>query len=180
MSEPPAIPPEFARVLETRAGRLRARRAVELEEADQLFTAELALGDELFAFRLEALRGVVPLSRVTPVPLSPPGVIGVARFQGQLLTALSLPALLGGRAWASDPTVLLIAEVRAGGALVGFDCERVPRPSSLPRAGVEAARSARGAASGVLEVQLPGGQAVQLIEFEALLARFQGGASHGG
>ena len=121
---------------------------------------------------------MVPLSRVTPVPLSPPGVIGVVRFQGQLLTALSLPGLLTGCAWTGDPTVLLIAEARAG-ELIGFDCEKVPRPGSLPRALVESARQRAGAAAAVVEVPLPGGVSVHLVDFEALLARLQGGANGG-
>lgn len=178
MSEPVVMPPEFVRVLEARAARLRVRRAAELAEGDQILTAEFSIGDELFAFHLEALRSVVPLSRVTPVPLSPPGVIGVVRFQGQLLTALSLPGLLSGCAWTSDPSVLLIAEASAG-QLIGFDCEKVPRPGTLPRALVEVARQGAGATAAVVEVPLPGGVSVRLVDFEALLARFHGGANGG-
>ncbi|MFZ5441102.1 MAG: chemotaxis protein CheW [Myxococcota bacterium] len=163
-----ALPPEVVKVLEERAERLRAHGKVE-EETELVLTAEFAVGDELFAFPLERLRGVVPLSRVTRVPLSAPEILGVVRFHGQLVTSMSLPALLGGRAWTADPSVLLVAEPTPG-VLVGIDCEQVPRPGALARRLVEDARSAAGEAPW-LEVQLGGGRQLNLLVLERLLAR---------
>ena len=75
------------------------------------------------ALPLESLRAAVPLRMVTPVPLSPPHVIGILRFQGQILTAMSLSSLLGGRGWREDPAVLLVVDPGMGGRLLALDCQ---------------------------------------------------------
>ena len=76
---------------------------------------------------LESLRAALPLRLVTPVPLSQPHVIGVLRYQGQVLAALSLASLLGGHGWRQDPAVLLVVD-RGDGELCALDCEAIPRP----------------------------------------------------
>src|SRR5207253_4573879 len=93
-------------LLERRAARLREKpRAA--EEESVLWAAEFPVGEDSYALPLESLRAAVPLKMVTSVPLSPPHVIGILRFQGQIVTALSLASLLGGRGWREDPAVLL-------------------------------------------------------------------------
>jgi chemotaxis signal transduction protein len=154
-------------LLARRAERLKQREDRGEEEAT-LWVAEFPLGEERFALPLEALRAALPLRMVTPVPLSAAGVVGVLRFQGQVIAALSLASLLGARGWRHDPAVLLVLE-RGGGELVALDCEQIPRPVALPVRDVEAAR---GRQSGVvLEVAAGEGRLVQLIDLERLLAQ---------
>jgi chemotaxis signal transduction protein len=119
-----------------------ARRAEKLctalpplaEEERVLLAAAISFGDLTFAFALSALRGVLPLRMVTPVPLAWPVVIGVTRFQGQLITVLSLASLLGG-AWKTDPSNILVLK-RGDGALA-VDCAEIPRMVALPSKGIE-------------------------------------------
>ena len=98
------------------------------------------MGEDNYAIPLDLLRAAVPLRMVTPVPLSPPHVIGILRFQGQIVTALSLASLLGGRGWREDPAVLLVVDPGFG-RLVAVDCERIPKPVGLPLKQVEDARA---------------------------------------
>src|SRR3954468_7268056 len=134
--------PELEQLLARRAERIR-RKPVDGGDENLLWVAEFPVGEETYAVALDTLRAAVPLRMVTPVPLSPPHVIGILRFQGQIVTALSLASLLGGRGWREDPAVLLVVDPGFG-RLVALDCERIPKPSGLPHALVEEARAIDG------------------------------------
>src|SRR5262245_33798576 len=142
---------EVRDLLEERAKRLRGLDQSEANREEAvLLVAEFPLGEERYALPLEALRAALPLRMVTPVPLSAPHVIGVLRFQGQVLAALSLASLLGGHGWRQDPAVLLVVD-RGDGELCAVDCEAIPRPIGVPVGAVEAARTrAEGAIIDVL------------------------------
>src|SRR5712692_6380712 len=156
---PEEITQEERELLERRAARLRDKpRAT--EEESVLWAAEFPVGEDSYALPLESLRAAVPLKMVTAVPLSPPHVIGILRFQGQILTALSLASLLGGRGWREDPAVLLVVDPGFG-RLVALDCERIPKPVGLPHALVEEARGRSGGA--IVEITLPGMKQVTLL-----------------
>lgn len=157
---------EALELLARRAERLKARGDKGQEEAT-LWVAEFPLGEERFALPLEALRAALPLRMVTPVPLSHAHVVGILRFQGQVITALSLASLLGARGWRQDPAVLLVVE--RGGELVALDCEQIPRPVQLAVRDVEAARGRQ--VGDVLEVPAGKDKLVQLIDLERLLSR---------
>jgi purine-binding chemotaxis protein CheW len=165
---PEAITEQQLELLERRAARLREKLAANTDEA-VLWVAEFPIGDESYALPLEGLRAAVPLKMVTPVPLSPPHVIGILRFQGQVLTAMSLASLLGGRGWREDPAVLLVVDPGMGGRLVAVDCERIPKPVPLPLSLVEAARAR--ATGSVADVTLPGMQQINLVDLRRLLDR---------
>lgn len=165
--EAPAFAAELNQLLERRAERVREKPR-DLEEEDLLWVAEFPVGEETYAISLDALRAAVPLKMVTAVPLSPPHVIGILRFQGQILTALSLASLLGGRGWREDPAVLLVVDPGFG-RLVALDCERIPKPVGIPHALVEEARAR--SLGPVTEVTLPGVRQLSLLELPRLMDR---------
>jgi purine-binding chemotaxis protein CheW len=165
---------EVRQLLDRRASRLRERSESTVEDSVRM-VAEFPLGEERYALPLESLRAALPLRMVTPVPLSAPHVIGVLRFQGQVLAALSLASMLGGHGWRQDPAVLLVVE-RGDGELCALDCESIPRPIALPVGAVEAARTR--AEGPVLEV-FTGEQLIHLIDPTRLFARAGTGARHG-
>src|SRR2546426_11888895 len=99
---PDDVTQEDRELLERRAARLREKPR-ESEEESVLWAAEFPVGEDSYALPLDTLRAAVPLKMVTPVPLSPPHVIGILRFQGQTPPPLSLPPLLGGPACPRDP-----------------------------------------------------------------------------
>jgi chemotaxis signal transduction protein len=162
--------PEIEELLVRRAERIR-QKPVETDEENVLWVAEFPIGEETCALPLETLRAAVPLKMVTAVPLSPPHVIGILRFQGQIVTALSLASLLGGRGWREDPAVLLVVDPGFG-RLMALDCERIPKPTGLPHALVEEARArSTGPTS---EITLPGARQVLLLDLMRLMDRRHG------
>ena len=162
---PEGLAPDLRDLLERRAARLRAPAPAEEEQV--FWVAEFPLGEERWALPLSVLRAAVPLRMVTPVPLSPPHLVGILRFQGQIISALSLSALLGGHGWREDPAVLLVIDAGLG-RLVALDCETIPKPVALPHSVVQEALSrARGA---VCEIGLPGAATLRLLDVAALIA----------
>ena len=159
-------------VLERRAERLRAPPQA-ANDGPVEWVAEFPVGEERFALSLSVLRAVVPLRRVTPVPLSRPHVIGILRFQGQVITALSMASLLGVRGWRHDPAVLLVVDP-GWNRLVALDCEDVPRPIGLMQAEIEAAGVRAGRP--IHEV-IHDGQLVNLVDLARLLDRRTGARS---
>jgi len=151
-------------LLARRSERLRAPLPVDSELRAE-WVAELAIGEDRYAIALSALRAVVPLRLVTPVPLSRPHVIGLLRFGGQIITALSLASLLGIRGWAQDPAVLIVVDPGFGG-LVALDCEDVPRPIAVPARPLEEARGRGKLADLVYE-----GRLLRVIDLARLLDR---------
>jgi purine-binding chemotaxis protein CheW len=171
-----ALSAEAFEVLNRRAERLRSKKVEEESEDSTLWIAEFVIGEEPFGIPLSALRAAVPLRMVTPVPLSAPHVIGVLRFQDQMISALSLSSLLGGRGWRQDPQVLLVVDP-GWGHLTALDCEQIPKPAALPLAAVEAARAAKGGP--VLEVTTKDMRQVNLIDLTKLLDRRAAEVRHG-
>ena len=159
--------PELSDLLVRRAERAR-QKPTGAEEDNVFWVAEFPVGEETYAVSLDVLRAAVPLKMVTAVPLSPPHVIGILRFQGQIVTALSLASLLGGRGWREDPAVLLVVDPGFG-HLVALDCERIPKPTAVPQAVVEQARARSTGA--VCELTLPGMRQVQLLDLLRLMDR---------
>jgi len=174
----PGLLQEELELLQRRADRVRTRKASSDEES-LMMVAEFPVGEELYALPLDRLRAAVPLKMVTPVPLSPPHVIGILRFQGQIITALSLLSLLGGRGWREDPAVLLVVDPGLpglhgmSGRLVALDCERIPKPNGYPHALVAAARAR--STSPIIEVTLPSMQQVSLLDLARLMERRKSG-----
>ncbi|HUJ24551.1 MAG TPA: chemotaxis protein CheW [Myxococcales bacterium] len=166
LREPAPFAPELNALLERRAARVREKPREQEEEF--LWVAEFPVGEETYAIPLEALRAAVPLKMVTPVPLSAPHVIGILRFQGQIITALSLASLLGGRGWREDPAVLLVVDPGFG-KLLALDCERIPKPTGLPHPLVEEARAR--ATGAIVEITLPGARQVLLLDLAQLMDR---------
>jgi chemotaxis signal transduction protein len=161
------LDPALSELLLKRAERVR-RKPAEAEDDNLLWVAEFPVGEETYALPIAALRAAVPLRMVTPVPLSPPHVIGILRFQGQIVTALSLASLLGGRGWREDPAVLLVVDPGFA-RLVAVDCERIPKATGLPHAQVEEARARSTGA--LCEITLPGARQVNLIDLARLMDR---------
>jgi chemotaxis signal transduction protein len=159
--------PEEDDLLRRRAARLAQPRPTAGGEDDDLLTvAQFSVGDALYALPLTDLWAALALRDVTPVPLAPAHVIGVLRWQGRVVTALSLASLLGIRGWHRDPAVLLI--VTSGRGLVALDSEAIPRLAALSRSRIEMSRARRQGA--VLEVATAGGEMVNLLDVGQALA----------
>lgn len=168
-----ALTAEDALLLSMRADRLRALPTAQEAESPS-WAAEFPIGQETFALPLESLRGCLPLRLVTPLPLAPPHVLGVVRFQGEIVTAFSLTMLLGARGWGSDPFVLVVVKLSSG-QLVALDCEQIPVQVEIPRSEVEGQALPPGDLS--TPVVVAGPRVLHLIDVERLTRRIQEGAS---
>jgi chemotaxis signal transduction protein len=153
------------RVLEHRAHVLQSQPA---EEKDQAWVAQFELGGRRYALPLECLRATLPLRAVTFIPLSDAHVLGILRFQGQIISALSLASLLGNPGWRVDPTVLVVVDL-GWGTPVALDCEQVPKVVAVSK---ESLALAQAPGSGLLtHLELSEGQPVELIDPRHLLDR---------
>jgi purine-binding chemotaxis protein CheW len=157
---------EINAILEMRAARLR-RAPTGSDEETVFWIAEFPLADERFAVPLDRLRAAVPLKMVRAVPLSPPHVIGVLRFQGVLISALSLASMVGVKGWRRDPAVLLVVELDHG-HLIAIDCEAIPKPVALPTGQVEEARARAGEKS-LIEITTRELETINLIDLGRML-----------
>jgi chemotaxis signal transduction protein len=153
-----------AEILQKRALRLRRPLSDGEEEAVHWF-AEFPVGDLIHALPLSSLCGAVPLKSVTPVPLSAPHVLGILRFGGQIISAMSLSALLGGRGWKVDPAVLLVVDPGFGQP-IALDCEQIPRAVALPPSAISVPSG-----NAWTEIATPDGRLLRVIDLKVLLNR---------
>ena len=172
-SEESSCSPAERASLELRAERLRQKTAASAEaEAEAVYwVGEFPMGDERYAIPIGQLKAVIPLKSVTSVPLGPRHVIGILRFQDQIILAMSLASLLGNRACRRDPTVLLVVDAGRG-ELVALDCEQVPRATAMPVRLLQQVRERQSGALG--EIHTPDGQVVSLIDLGRLLGSVEG------
>lgn len=163
---------EVEAILRQRAERMRRRRVVEAEideaaAADRFWVARIRVAGEAYALPLEQVRAAMPLRMVSPVPLAPSYVLGILRFRGEPVVAMSLVSLLGVRGWQVDPAVLIVVETAV--RRLALDCEEVPQAAAIPLAAVEEARrTSIGAPILPLEPQ-PGTKLFLIDDLEALI-----------
>ncbi len=79
-----------------------------------------SLGREYFAIPLEALAEIFRFSEITPLPMSPPYLVGVINFHGNLASVLSLGKILG-QEKTPDEGLLLILTPEHGGVALHVD-----------------------------------------------------------
>jgi chemotaxis signal transduction protein len=160
-----SLPEEDRALLELRATRLRPVPQVERDES-VVWVAVFQAGGAPYALPLEGVRAAMPAEAISPVPLSPPEVVGILRYERRVIVAFSLAALLRADGWTQDPAYLLVVDVGRADP-VGLDCEQIPVATALPRRLVEAAV----AAGPVRKVDLPDGLSLSLLDLPALLDR---------
>jgi purine-binding chemotaxis protein CheW len=90
--------PSAAEIMQTLAERARklarpAERARSVAEASSFLVFTLA--DERFAIEVGLAQEVFPLRDLTPVPRTPPTILGVVNHRGQILTIIDLRQLFG-------------------------------------------------------------------------------------
>jgi len=164
-------PADVDEVLLRRADRIRQKRAQRDDDEDttgagSFWVAMIKVVGETYALPLGHVRAAMPLRMVSPVPLAPSFVLGILRFRGEPVVAMSMVSLLGVRGWRVDPAVLIVVET--GRRRIALDCEEVPRAASIPRAAVEEARAlAPGAA--VVSVPWRDGTLLLVDDLEGLV-----------
>lgn len=81
---------ETQRILKERAERLsRAARPAAAAE-DDIEIVEFVLAQERYGFETRLVRDVHPLDQLTPVPCTPPFVLGIVSLRGEILSVIDI------------------------------------------------------------------------------------------
>lgn len=84
-----------AEILRARSKALAKQQDNTTINDETIEVAEFLLGTESYAFELDHLREVCPLSEVTYIPCSPAFVAGVINLRGQIITLIDIHSFLG-------------------------------------------------------------------------------------
>jgi purine-binding chemotaxis protein CheW len=112
-----------------------------VDEADGFVTARLA--GHWFALPISAVYEVFLLTRITEIPQSPPGIIGVLNLRGRIVTAMDTRQILGFPRAKEPPTIAIgierggelfgLAVDEMGDVLTSVPSEREAAPANLDR-----------------------------------------------
>ncbi len=83
-------PGETREILKARARALAQEPKPEQEAADALEVIEFVLAQEKYAFESAYVREICPLHELTPLPCTPPFVLGIVNVRGQILSVIDL------------------------------------------------------------------------------------------
>jgi len=128
------------RLLEQRARDLALPMGREQEAADDLAMVTFSLGRERYGVELPHLKEVQPLAGLnwTPVPGTPPFIVGVVNLRGRLYSVMNLARFLGAGAGevSEQAHVLLVSGGRLPGGEImelGLLSDDLPRIHHMPR-----------------------------------------------
>jgi purine-binding chemotaxis protein CheW len=88
---------EISALLQRRAEQL-AKAPVATDASDEVEVLACRMGDERYAVETRHLRAVQWVSAITPVPCTPPFVVGIVSVRGEIVTLLDLSTMVGLRA----------------------------------------------------------------------------------
>ncbi|TAK42463.1 MAG: purine-binding chemotaxis protein CheW [Betaproteobacteria bacterium] len=83
-------PEETKRILQARARALAREPQPELEAADSIEVIEFVVAQEKYAFESTHVREIYPLHELTPLPCTPPFVLGIVNVRGQILSVIDI------------------------------------------------------------------------------------------
>jgi purine-binding chemotaxis protein CheW len=121
-TEPP--PAEVQRILGERAKVLARVLEQDPTPTEVLDLLVFSLGEERYGIELDHVLEVIPFRGLTPVPCTPPVVLGVANHRGQILPVMDLRQILelAGKGATNDGRIVA---VQAGGMTFGIFAETV-------------------------------------------------------
>jgi purine-binding chemotaxis protein CheW len=111
-------------LLKQRAEQL-AKQATTPESGDELEVLVCRLGSERYAIETRTLRAVQWASGITPVPCTPPYVVGIVSVRGEIVTLLDLATMLGLAAAPAEATTCPVLLVGLPGLRCGLVVDEV-------------------------------------------------------
>jgi len=145
--------PGTNQALVERAERLRAEQRATQRRSELLTLVTFRLGGDIYALPADQVRGVITKQPIVPIPSTPPHLLGVTHFRGEILPVFDLKVLLELTQSPGDPEYLIIARPGADSAALGCDscpdivqllADEIKAPGST--LGPQAARYLRGTA----------------------------------
>ena len=88
-------PEEQKRILKARALVLARAAGETAARAGDLEVLEFTLADETYGIEMRFVRETCPLRELTPVPCTPPFVLGIINLRGQILSVIDLKKFFG-------------------------------------------------------------------------------------
>jgi purine-binding chemotaxis protein CheW len=135
-------------LLKRRAEQL-ARQPHADELGDDVEALVCRLGTERYAIDTGSLRAVRWASGVTPVPCTPPYVLGIVSVRGEIVTLLDLGTMLGLTAVPSDATTHAVLLLGLPGLRAGLIVDEILGVERLKLASLQPALSGREFVRGV-------------------------------
>lgn len=126
------LPPDIRRVLRERALALSHAPAVAEGEEARLESVEFVLANERYAIETSHLGGVHPLRDLTPLPCTPPFLMGIINERGRVLAVIDLKKFFELPERGIDDLHIVLV-VRAEGMELGILADHVVGVRSLPR-----------------------------------------------
>ncbi len=81
---------ETRRILKSRAQALSRRTGPTEASGERLEVVEFVLAQECYAVESQHVRDVYPLEQLTPVPCTPPFVLGIVNLRGEILSLIDI------------------------------------------------------------------------------------------
>jgi purine-binding chemotaxis protein CheW len=134
--------PGTNQALVERAERLRAESRATEHDPEVLALVIFRLGSEIYALPADQVRGVVAKQPIVPIPSTPPHLLGVTHFRGEILPVFDLKVLFGLAATPGAPEYLIIARPGADSAALG--CDSCPDIVQVPADEIKAPGSTLG------------------------------------
>lgn len=159
MSQPP-IQGEWEALARAAGGRRAARPAPEAER--QLLAFQLAGGR--YALPVERVREIARLRPITPVPRTPPAVLGVVSLRGEIVQVIDLRRRLG---MAAEPAAAgrIVVVYAPDAGVAGLRVDRVTEVMRVPETALRPASE-----PGAVEALCARGESfVSLIDLERVL-----------
>jgi purine-binding chemotaxis protein CheW len=159
-------PEEVKRILKERAQALARPLEAAPNPTEVLELLVFALGGERYGIETAHVLEVVPLRELTPVPSTPPFVLGVVNHRGRILPVLDLRRLLDLAGQEVTEGSRVVA-VRAGGMTFGIFADAV---TGVVRVRTHEAASPPGTLTGNRPAFIRGvtGEMVAVLDLEAL------------
>ena len=103
---------------------------------DEVELLTFTLGEERYAIEIGDIAEIVGAQTATRIPNADSGIVGVISVRGSIVTLVDVRSRLRqpARAPSKDSRVIVI---RKEGGLIGFEVDRVLRPSKIERATIE-------------------------------------------
>lgn len=123
-------------ILRQRAKSLAGQRIQKQENGSELDLIEFALAPERYAIESRYVREICPFKELTPLPCTPPFILGIVNIRGRILPVLDLKRLFGLPAKGITDLHRIIV-VQGHGLELGLLADVIVALRSVPEAGLQ-------------------------------------------
>ncbi|MBT4485486.1 MAG: purine-binding chemotaxis protein CheW [Candidatus Latescibacteria bacterium] len=157
-------PKEKQRILKERSKSLAREHESEETTGTTLRVVEFLLAQEMYGIELEYIREIFPFKHITPLPCTPPFVLGIVNLRGQILSVIDIKKFFGlPEKGITDIDKIMI--ISTDDMELGILAERITGERTIPLSEVQPSLPTL---TGIREEYLKGVTGDQLIILDAL------------